>query len=49
MKDKNKDLDKFYSKLRAPYERVFSKANHRVRYMGIAKNQLRDCCISNLF
>ncbi|MBM5782842.1 MAG: transposase [Pelagibacterales bacterium] len=25
MKDKNKDLDKFYTKLRAPYERVFSK------------------------
>lgn len=39
MKDKNKDLDKFYSKLRAPYERVFSKTNHRVRYIGIAKNQ----------
>ena len=39
MKDKNKDLDKFYTKLRAPYERVFSKTNHRVRYMGIVKNQ----------
>jgi len=39
MKDKNKDLDKFYTKLRAPYERVFSKTNHRVRYIGIVKNQ----------
>ena len=39
MKDKNKDIDKWYSKLRAPYERVFSKTNHRVRYKGIAKNQ----------
>lgn len=36
---KNKDLDKFYTKIRSPYERVFSKTNHRVRYQGIAKNQ----------
>lgn len=39
MKDKNKDLDKWYCKLRSPYERVFSKTNHRVRYQGIQKNQ----------
>mgnify|MGYP006418621363 CR=1 FL=1 len=39
MKTKNKDLDKFYCKMRSPYERVFSKTNHRVRYQGIAKNQ----------
>jgi len=39
MKDKNKDLDKFYTKLRSPYERVFSKTSHRVRYQGVAKNQ----------
>ena len=32
MKDKNKNLDKWYCKLRSPYERVFSKTNHRVRY-----------------
>lgn len=36
---KNKDLDRFYTKMRSPYERVFSKTNHRVRYHGIAKNQ----------
>ena len=36
---KNKDLDKWYCKLRSPYERVFSKTNHRVRYQGIQKNQ----------
>jgi IS5 family transposase len=36
---KNKDLDKWRTKLRSPYERVFSKTNHRVRYQGIAKNQ----------
>ena len=39
MKDKNKDQDTFFSKLRSPYERVFSKTNHRVRYVGEAKNQ----------
>lgn len=39
MKGKNKDLDKFYTKIRSPYERVFSKTSHRVRYIGIAKNQ----------
>lgn len=39
MKDKNKDKDRWYSKIRAPYERVFSKRNKRVRYIGIAKNQ----------
>ena len=39
MKGKNKDLDRWYCGIRSPYERVFSKLNHRVRYRGIAKNQ----------
>ena len=39
MKDKNKDLDKYYSSIRSPFERVFSKESKRVRYRGIAKNQ----------
>jgi len=39
MKDKNKDKDRWYSKIRAPYERVFSQRNKNVRYVGIAKNQ----------
>lgn len=39
MKEKNKELDQYYSKLRAPYERVFSQDNKRIRYVGIAKNQ----------
>lgn len=39
MKGKNKDLDRWYSKIRAPYERVFSQQNKRVRYCGISKNQ----------
>jgi len=42
MKDKNHKLDKWYSKIRAPYERVFSKQNKRVRYIGIAKNQFSE-------
>lgn len=39
MKDKNVDLDRWLSKLRAPYERTFSKQNKRVRYKGVVKNQ----------
>ncbi len=38
-KGKNRDLDSYYTKLRAPFEHVFSKQNKRVRYRGIAKNQ----------
>ena len=39
MKDKNRDQDRWYSKIRSPYERVFSKRERRVRYRGIVKNQ----------
>lgn len=39
MKDKDCDLDRYYTALRAPFEHVFSKQNKRVRYRGIAKNQ----------
>lgn len=39
MKGKNKDLDRWYSSIRSPYEGTFSKQNKRVRYRGIAKNQ----------
>ncbi len=39
MKDKNKDKDRWYTKIRSPYERVFSKENKQVRYRGIMKNQ----------
>jgi transposase, IS5 family len=39
MKDKNRDKDRWYSKIRAPYERVFAQRNKNVRYSGIAKNQ----------
>lgn len=39
MKEKNRDLDRWISKLRAPYEGTFSKQNNRTRYKGVAKNQ----------
>lgn len=39
MRGKNVDLDKYYTKLRSPFERVFSQDNKRARYVGIAKNQ----------
>ena len=39
MKGKNKNLDRWYSQLRSPYERVFSQQNRRTRYCGVAKNQ----------
>ena len=42
MRDKNKDLDKWRTKIRSPFERVFSKRNKRVRYLGVAKNQFAE-------
>lgn len=42
MKGKNFDLDRYYTKLRAPFERVFAQDNKRLRYIGIAKNQFAE-------
>jgi len=42
MKNKNKDLDRYISGLRSPYEGTFSKQNNRTRYKGIAKNQAAE-------
>ena len=39
MKSKNKDLDRFISGIRAPFEGVFSQDNKRSRYCGLVKNQ----------
>lgn len=39
MTTKNRDRDRWYAHLRAPYERVFSQRPKRVRYRGVAKNQ----------
>ena len=42
MKTKNKDLDRWYTHLRSPYERVFSKRSKRAKYRGAAKNQFAE-------
>lgn len=49
MKTKNKDKDKWLSKIRAPYERVFSKANKRARYIGVVKNQFAEFMFAMCF
>jgi transposase, IS5 family len=41
MKGKNFDKDRWLTKLRAPYESVFSKWEHRARYRGTRKVQLQ--------
>ena len=42
MKGKNLYLDIYYTMIRSPFERVFSKDNKRLRYIGIAKNQFAE-------
>ena len=39
MQGKNKDLDKWRTQMRFPYERVFSKLTKKCRYVGKIKNQ----------
>jgi len=41
MKKKNKDKDRWLTRLRSPFESVFSKWEHRARYRGLAKVQLQ--------
>jgi transposase, IS5 family len=41
MKNKNKDLDKWRSKMRSPFECIFSKFEKRTRYRGLAKVQFQ--------
>ena len=41
MKSKNKDLDKWRSKMRSPFECLFSKFEKRARYRGLAKMQFQ--------
>jgi len=38
-KNKNYELDRYISGLRAPYERIFSKLPHRTRFRGLIKNR----------
>jgi IS5 family transposase len=41
MKDKNKDKDRWATKVRMPYEGIFSKCQTRARYRGTAKVQFQ--------
>ncbi|MGY0398872.1 MAG: transposase [Ostreibacterium sp.] len=41
MKSKDHDKDAFHSRMRMPYERVFSQRNKRTRYQGTAKAQFQ--------
>jgi len=41
MKEKNKDKDRWISKVRAPFEMVFSKMSKRTRYRGLVKVKLQ--------
>lgn len=41
MKAKNKDLDRWRSRIRAPFEGLFSKFERRARYRGLAKIQFQ--------
>lgn len=49
MREKNFDLDRYYSAIRAPFEKVFSQDNKRLRYIGIAKNQFAEFYECDLF
>lgn len=42
MKGKDFDLDRYYTKLRSPFEGTFSQDNKRARYLGIAKNHFAE-------
>jgi len=41
MKGKNKDKDKWLTKVRMPFENIFSKDERRARYRGLAKVQMQ--------
>jgi IS5 family transposase len=49
MTTKNRDRDRWYSHLRAPYERVFAQRPKRVRYRGVAKNQFAAFLLAMAF
>tara|TARA_B100001121_G_scaffold150157_1_gene131386 strand:- start:144 stop:437 length:294 start_codon:yes stop_codon:yes gene_type:complete len=51
MIDKNKDLDRWRSSVRAPFEGIFSKCKKRARYRGQAKVQFQffvDAIVHNV-
>lgn len=41
MKNKNRDKDRWLTKVRAPFEGIFSKMEKRTRYRGLAKVQMQ--------
>lgn len=41
MKGKDRDKDRWLTKVRMPYEGTFSKDNKKARYIGLAKNQFQ--------
>jgi len=49
MKGKNKDLDRWLTGIRCPYERVFSKQSKMARYVGIQKNMFAELMQSLAF
>jgi len=40
-KDKNRDFDRWISRLRSPFESVFSQLKKRTRFIGLAKNKFK--------
>jgi IS5 family transposase len=40
-KDKNRDLDRWISSIRSPFESIFNKLSKRTRYVGLAKNKFK--------
>ncbi len=49
MKGKNKDLDRWLTGIRCPYERVFSKQSKMAKYIGIRKNLFAELMQSIAF
>lgn len=49
MKEKDRDLDRYLTKIRAPYERVFSQDNKKAGYEGIRKNFFGEIMTSIAF
>lgn len=49
MKEKNKDLDRWLTGIRSPYERVFSKQSKEANYVGIRKNLFAELMQSIAF
>lgn len=43
-KTKNRDLDRWRSRVRMPFEGVFSKMEKRARYRGLVKNVFQNFC-----